>query len=356
MDIVDPDGQVHGQVPAPIAVVSDNGPCFRGEVFAEAFTGDDPLLRHVRTRVKSPQTNGVVERFFGSLKYEHLYRGHIGDGDARRRNPAVPPHLQHHPTPPCPRGPNPTRRLPHWLLNARTCRCADASSYDRFGLLVRHPSQGAEAPITTVDEYDSLRVMLAFSFGEKSCGPSGNEIRGLPLAVADVFNERDGHRVGHRFVAVGQCSVNEPEETLHYRTSAAESPRMSRMRARAHIRLSAAEDGGLRKPMPSPSQSLLLHIEEDSETGDQVDLGVRIATLTGDPLSPGSGHDAELTFWSDSDKGRRTRRSARGAAALTSVSAADSENAELPTSVRPRTWHRSVSSSVARSGYRVSYG
>jgi hypothetical protein len=45
---------------------------FRGGTFAEAFTGDDPLLRHVRTRVRSPQTNGVVERFFGTLKYEHL--------------------------------------------------------------------------------------------------------------------------------------------------------------------------------------------------------------------------------------------------------------------------------------------
>jgi len=26
--------------------------------------------------------NGVVERFFGSLKYEHLYRADIGDGGA----------------------------------------------------------------------------------------------------------------------------------------------------------------------------------------------------------------------------------------------------------------------------------
>jgi putative transposase len=82
MDILDPDGGVIGQAPAPIAVVSDNGSAFKGRTFAEAFTGDDPLLRHVRTRVKSPQTNGVVERFFGTLKYEHLYRGQIPDGDA----------------------------------------------------------------------------------------------------------------------------------------------------------------------------------------------------------------------------------------------------------------------------------
>jgi hypothetical protein len=53
------------------------GPCF-----AEAFTGDDPLLRHVRTRVRSPQTNGVVERFFDTLTYEHLYHAFIGDGTA----------------------------------------------------------------------------------------------------------------------------------------------------------------------------------------------------------------------------------------------------------------------------------
>ena len=44
--------------------------------------GDKPLLRHVRTRVRSPQTNGVIERFFGTLKYEHLYRAPIDDGGA----------------------------------------------------------------------------------------------------------------------------------------------------------------------------------------------------------------------------------------------------------------------------------
>ncbi|NKY28547.1 integrase core domain-containing protein [Nocardia gamkensis] len=68
--------------PVPIAVVSDNGPCFRGEVFKTAFAGPDPLLRHVRTRVRSPQTNGVIESWFGTLKYEHPFRGVIADGDA----------------------------------------------------------------------------------------------------------------------------------------------------------------------------------------------------------------------------------------------------------------------------------
>jgi putative transposase len=50
--------------------------------FADAFAGDDPLLGHVRTRVRSPQTNGVVERFFGTLKCEHRDRATIGDGNA----------------------------------------------------------------------------------------------------------------------------------------------------------------------------------------------------------------------------------------------------------------------------------
>lgn len=82
MDIVDAAETTIGHAPAPIALVSDNGPCFRGQTFQTAFQDDDPLLRHVRTRIKSPQTNGVVERFFGTLKYEHLFRGYIADGHA----------------------------------------------------------------------------------------------------------------------------------------------------------------------------------------------------------------------------------------------------------------------------------
>jgi len=33
----------------------------------------------VRTRHHAPETNGVVERFNGSLKYKHLYRVEIAD-------------------------------------------------------------------------------------------------------------------------------------------------------------------------------------------------------------------------------------------------------------------------------------
>jgi transposase InsO family protein len=51
-------------------------------VFKIAFDKRDPPLRHVRIRGRSPQTNGVIEWWFGTLKYEHLFRGVIVDGDA----------------------------------------------------------------------------------------------------------------------------------------------------------------------------------------------------------------------------------------------------------------------------------
>ncbi|MEI7759792.1 MAG: integrase core domain-containing protein [Thermoleophilia bacterium] len=37
-------------------------------------------IGHPRSRVKSPGQNGVRERAFKSLKYEHLYRHEIDDG------------------------------------------------------------------------------------------------------------------------------------------------------------------------------------------------------------------------------------------------------------------------------------
>ncbi|WP_159850227.1 integrase core domain-containing protein [Nocardia sp. CY41] len=51
-------------------------------MFKTAFDGPDPLLRHARARVRSPQTNGGIEKFFATLKFEHLFRGVIADGDA----------------------------------------------------------------------------------------------------------------------------------------------------------------------------------------------------------------------------------------------------------------------------------
>lgn len=63
----------------PVALVTDNGPCFKSRRFA-AFVDRHPELIHIRTRRKSPGQNGVRERAFGSLKYEHLYRLEIDDG------------------------------------------------------------------------------------------------------------------------------------------------------------------------------------------------------------------------------------------------------------------------------------
>jgi len=69
---------VSGEI-RPIAIVTDNRPCFKSVRFA-AYIERRPELIHIRTRRKSPQQNGVRERAFGSLKYEHLYRHEIDDG------------------------------------------------------------------------------------------------------------------------------------------------------------------------------------------------------------------------------------------------------------------------------------
>ncbi len=63
----------------PVALVTDNGPCFKSARFA-AFVDAHAELIHIRTKRNSPGQNGVRERAFGSLKYEHLYRHEIDDG------------------------------------------------------------------------------------------------------------------------------------------------------------------------------------------------------------------------------------------------------------------------------------
>ena len=70
--------RVTGEI-RPIAVVTDNGPCFKSARFA-AYIDRRPELIHIRTRRKTPQQNGVRERAFGSLKYENLCRLEIDDG------------------------------------------------------------------------------------------------------------------------------------------------------------------------------------------------------------------------------------------------------------------------------------
>lgn len=74
-DLTDPDT---GEL-CPIFVVSDNGPCFKGATF-ERFIASRPELTHVRTRRRSPQTNGVIERYHGAIKIEQLWRDLPADG------------------------------------------------------------------------------------------------------------------------------------------------------------------------------------------------------------------------------------------------------------------------------------
>lgn len=74
-DCTDPET---GEV-VPMIVVSDNGSCYRAAGFARHIA-QRPELAHVRTRHKAPETNGVIERFFQAVKYEHPYRHEITDG------------------------------------------------------------------------------------------------------------------------------------------------------------------------------------------------------------------------------------------------------------------------------------
>ncbi|HEX2063618.1 MAG TPA: integrase core domain-containing protein [Acidimicrobiales bacterium] len=62
-----------------VVIVTDNGPAYKSDRFAR-FIAARPWMVHVRTRYRSPQTNGVIERFYGSLKYEHLYRREVANG------------------------------------------------------------------------------------------------------------------------------------------------------------------------------------------------------------------------------------------------------------------------------------
>ncbi len=74
-DLIDPQS---GE-PQSIVVVSDNGSCYRAKGFRR-YIAARPEFEHVRTRHRSPETNGVIERWFQSLKYEHLYLQEIDDG------------------------------------------------------------------------------------------------------------------------------------------------------------------------------------------------------------------------------------------------------------------------------------
>lgn len=74
-DLTDPST---GEI-TPIYLVTDNGPCFKSTAFAR-FIASRPELTHIRTRKKSPQTNGVIERYHGAIKIEQLWRELPADG------------------------------------------------------------------------------------------------------------------------------------------------------------------------------------------------------------------------------------------------------------------------------------
>ena len=74
-DLTDPDT---GQI-GTLRIVTDNGSCFKSGAFA-AWVASKRHIVHIRTRNKAPWTNGMIERFFEAIKYEHLYRREIGDG------------------------------------------------------------------------------------------------------------------------------------------------------------------------------------------------------------------------------------------------------------------------------------
>jgi putative transposase len=74
-ELTDP---ITGEI-TPIFLVSDNGPCFKSTGF-QRFIASRPELRHIRTRRRSPQTNGVIERYHGAIKIEALWRELPADG------------------------------------------------------------------------------------------------------------------------------------------------------------------------------------------------------------------------------------------------------------------------------------
>ena len=74
-DLTDPgDAEI-----ATLRLVTDNGPCSTSARFG-ASVASKHHIAHIRTRRRAPWTNGVIERFFAAIKYEHLYRREITTG------------------------------------------------------------------------------------------------------------------------------------------------------------------------------------------------------------------------------------------------------------------------------------
>ena len=70
-----------------LAVMTDNGPCYRSSSWKTAMTGEDPAhprIQHIRIRPYRPQTNGKVERFNRTLLTEWAYARAYTSEKARR--------------------------------------------------------------------------------------------------------------------------------------------------------------------------------------------------------------------------------------------------------------------------------
>ena len=74
-DLTDP---ATGEI-ATLGLVTDNGPCFTSARFG-AWVASKHHIAHIRARRRARWTNGVIERFFAAIKYEHLYRHDIATG------------------------------------------------------------------------------------------------------------------------------------------------------------------------------------------------------------------------------------------------------------------------------------
>ena len=83
----------------PIIIVTDNGPAMKSSTVARRFNARS-YFTHVRTRNRSPHTNGVIERWFESLKYERLYLSRNRHRPRPHRPRRKLPHrIQRDPTP-----------------------------------------------------------------------------------------------------------------------------------------------------------------------------------------------------------------------------------------------------------------
>jgi len=74
-DLTDPETGEIGR----LRIVTDNGGAFKRKRFA-AWVASKRHIVHIRTHNKAPWTNGVIERWFRSVKYERFYRREISDG------------------------------------------------------------------------------------------------------------------------------------------------------------------------------------------------------------------------------------------------------------------------------------